>query len=213
MGYSDDNAAGAPGTTSSSTGSTTHRQSPGSSAAQGAAHRGDSGPDAVRHATADIARDLRAAGAEQGKAALERVRHGADEALAEVGDKAASRVDSLASTARDLGRSLKDSDQPTLGRFAEEAASSIGAVSERLRNGNVEQLMSEAQRLARANPGLFVLGSVAIGFGLARFLKASDSGTSRGQTTGDGGYGRPGVDTSERFASGAAATHGGRHAY
>ncbi len=180
----------------------------GSSAGSGA-----SGTDAIRDAGADIARDLRAAGAEQGRAALDKVRDGADQALAGVGDKAAERVDSLAGAARDIGRSLKDHDQPALGRFADDAASSIGAISERLRHGSVEQLMSEAQRLARSNPGLFVVGSVAIGFGLARFLKASDPGGSGSHaSTSDSEYGVSG-DASRAAASTSQRTFGGQHGY
>lgn len=129
---------------------------------------------AIKDSAPGIGRNLREAASEQVRDTLGKVRDGADEALADIGEKAAARVDGVADTARDLGRSLDEQGQPTLGRFAEDAASSIGEVSERLRSGSIDQLLGDAHRLARSNPGLFVLGSVAVGFGLARFLKASD---------------------------------------
>jgi hypothetical protein len=45
--------------------------------------------------------------------------------------------------------------------------------ADNLRSKNLDELLTETQQLARKNPGLFFIGSVAIGLAAARFLKAS----------------------------------------
>lgn len=42
-----------------------------------------------------------------------------------------------------------------------------------LRGRNVDELVGDLNRMARNNPGLFIAGSIALGFGLTRFAKAS----------------------------------------
>lgn len=88
---------------------------------------------------------------------------------------AADTTDSIAESVGDLARSLKDGDQQRLGGYIEDAATSLGRVAERIRGASIDELASEVQDAARRNPGLFLLGSVVVGFGAARFLKASDS--------------------------------------
>ena len=43
--------------------------------------------------------------------------------------------------------------------------------SDRLENGTTEELLADAQEQVRQRPGLFVVGCVAIGFALGRFIK------------------------------------------
>lgn len=65
--------------------------------------------------------------------------------------------------------------QDNLSAYIREMADGIGDLSDNLRHKSADELVRSASDLARRNSGLFLLGSVAIGFGLSRFAKASRS--------------------------------------
>jgi len=60
-----------------------------------------------------------------------------------------------------------------------EAARKVDGLSDNLSNRDVNELIESAAQLARAQPVLFLGGSVAAGFALARFLKSSSRQGSR----------------------------------
>ncbi len=62
---------------------------------------------------------------------------------------------------------------PVVARTVHEAARSVEGLSDNLSNRNVSELIESATQLARSQPALFIGGSVAAGFALARFLKSS----------------------------------------
>ena len=62
---------------------------------------------------------------------------------------------------------------PTLASSVHEAARRVEGLSDNLSNRKVGELMDAAAQLARTQPALFLGGSVAAGFALARFLKSS----------------------------------------
>ncbi len=61
---------------------------------------------------------------------------------------------------------------PLAARAVHEAARGVEDFSDNLSNRNVNELVDAGVRLARTQPALFVAGSVAAGFALARFLKS-----------------------------------------
>lgn len=87
--------------------------------------------------------------------------------------KAADQVETLAHAMDDAASRLKEGDQEGLASFATHIASSITTLADRLRDRSVDDLTRDARELAHKNPALFLAGSVAVGFGLTRFLKAS----------------------------------------
>lgn len=137
--------------------------------------------DAKREVTAE-ARDM----AEDGQ---KRIADGAD-ALSDAIDAAAS--------------SLDDHDRDGLARYARELSSNLADAAGQLEGRSVDELAQDAKRLARDNPAMFMLGSIAVGFGLSRFFKASakheqDDASSRDVANtraspvreGDGSIGTP----------------------
>ena len=68
---------------------------------------------------------------------------------------------------------LQDHQQQALSEYVTQFASSISALANNLRHKSIDELMHEAEGIARRNPALFIGGSIAIGLGLARFAKAS----------------------------------------
>ncbi len=56
----------------------------------------------------------------------------------------------------------------------------MGRLSSDLREKSGDEILRDVNRLARQNPGMFVAGGLAVGFGLARLMKASASASQHG---------------------------------
>jgi hypothetical protein len=88
-------------------------------------------------------------------------------------ERAADELDKIAHAARAAASDLEEQQDDGLSNYVAEMASGIGSLADSLREKNMDDLIQEAKRIARNNPTLFLAGSVAIGFGLSRFAKAS----------------------------------------
>ncbi|APX93909.1 hypothetical protein BWR19_13715 [Halomonas sp. 1513] len=108
----------------------------------------------------------------------------AREAKREAGDEArekaqagqhrlADEADALSDAIDAAASSLDDKDRDGLARFARELSSNLANAAGQLESRSVDELANDAKRLARDNPALYMLGSIAVGFGLSRFFKAS----------------------------------------
>lgn len=96
-------------------------------------------------------------------------------------DTAADQLGAIAQSAQAAADELEDKDTLGLAHYVSDMAQSLTGLAEDLRGKSAEQLLHQAGSLARDNPALFLTGSIAIGFGLSRFLKASsqpDTGSS-----------------------------------
>ena len=87
---------------------------------------------------------------------------------------AADQLEGVAAAIDRAGSELDDS-QPTLAHFAGRLAGGVSSFATRIKEGSLDELTTDAQRFAKSNPALFLLGSVGLGVVLARFLKASAS--------------------------------------
>ena len=119
-----------------------------------------------------------------------RVREQASTQLNTQKNKATDGLGSVAHAVRETTQRLRDDNHGTVARYAEQAADQIDRFSQGLKNKDVGELMSDAQRLARRQPALFVGGAFTLGLLGARFLKSSsqasrhDYSTGRDNTTG-----------------------------
>jgi hypothetical protein len=119
---------------------------------------------------------------------------------------AAGQADTLARALGDTADRLKADHQDSLASYATHMASSITSLADRLRLSSVDELAGDARRLAHDNPTLFLAGSVALGFGITRFLKASSSDSA---SSGRGSGGRERSYGDSRGGSGdGRAWHG-----
>lgn len=91
----------------------------------------------------------------------------------ETGKRAAADQIAEIADAIDLAGAQLDQSQPTLANYATQLASSVGTLATRLREDSIEDLYSDMRQLASRHPGMFLLGSAAIGLVAARFMKAS----------------------------------------
>jgi hypothetical protein len=102
-------------------------------------------------------------------------REKADAQFGQYRDTAADQIDALARGAKSAMSELEDNDTLGLSHYLADMADRMTGLASTLRNKSAEQLLHEGSRLARDNPTLFLAGSVAVGFGLSRFLKAGSS--------------------------------------
>jgi len=88
-------------------------------------------------------------------------------------EDAADQIDSLARSATSAAEKLQENDTLGLSHYITDLAESLGTFAGSLRGKSADELLQDVGRLARENPALFVTGSVALGFGLSRFMRAS----------------------------------------
>jgi hypothetical protein len=96
--------------------------------------------------------------------------------LSKTGEAQKSRgADAMRQFARAIDSAAKEleSQSPTVARTVHETAQQVVNLSQNLSSRSVNDLIDSAAQLARTQPALFVGGSLAAGFALARFLKSS----------------------------------------
>lgn len=93
---------------------------------------------------------------------------------AEAGQQhAAEEANTLSEAIDAAAANLDDNDRHGLASYAREMSGLLTKAASQIEDRSIEELAHDAKRLARNNPSMFMLGSVAVGFGLSRFFKAS----------------------------------------
>jgi hypothetical protein len=86
---------------------------------------------------------------------------------------AADQAKNLAGVVERAAEELREQNQQSLAEYAGQLAGSMKSFADSLKSRSTDDLIRDTQQLARKNPTLFVLGSVAVGVALSRFFKAS----------------------------------------
>ncbi len=86
---------------------------------------------------------------------------------------AADELEKVAQSAKAAAAELENQDRADLSRYVADMAQGITRFADDLRGRSVDELVGDLNRMARNNPALFIAGSVALGFGLTRFARAS----------------------------------------
>lgn len=102
-------------------------------------------------------------------------------------DQAADQIEGLVEGAQSMASAMEGHDSLGLAQGISDMASNLGQFADRMRNKSAEELLQEGARLARENPMLFLAGTVAVGFALSRFIKASTDSASSQVTHADDG--------------------------
>ncbi|MEJ5056630.1 MULTISPECIES: hypothetical protein [unclassified Pseudomonas] len=110
--------------------------------------------------------------------ALGGARQQADAQFGQYRDTAADQIEALAKGAKSVVSELESSDTLGMSDYLSDIAESMSSLAGNLRGKSAEQLLHDGADLARNNPALFIAGSIALGFGLSRFLKAGTSSAS-----------------------------------
>lgn len=104
-----------------------------------------------------------------------RVRDDVHQAVDDARQGAAGRVDGIADSIDAAARNLDEEDLTRLSGYVHDMAQSLSSVSRDLREKSGDEVLQDVKRIAQRNPALFLGGSVAIGFGLSRFARATRS--------------------------------------
>jgi len=146
---------------------------------------------------------------------MDKVRNGAAAQLSTQKDRATDGIGSVVQAVRQSTQHLRDTQHDTIAQYVDEAAGQLERFSNRLKEKNVGELLQDAQRFARRNPGVFIGSAFAIGLLSARFLKSSRErdGYGRGlpaYRAGEygGGYGG-GAGTGGAYGGGTGGTLSG----
>jgi hypothetical protein len=121
-------------------------------------------------------------------AALDSVRQQGTAQFEQYRETAAEQIASLAAGAKSAAENMQDNDTLGLSHYVTDIAASMSTLAEDLRGKSAEELLHKAGKLAQDNPGLFIAGSIALGFGLSRFLRASSPDISAGADSGSSSY-------------------------
>ena len=81
-------------------------------------------------------------------------------------------VDTIHSAVDDAAQRLREQNSP-LASYADELSGQLARFSSGIENSTLDDIAVKTRRVARENPGLFVLGSVVAGIAAGRFFKAS----------------------------------------
>lgn len=112
----------------------------------------------VKSEAAGVAQDVKRQGSEQFEAHK---------------NTAADQTEKLAGVVDRASEELRGQDQESLADYAGQLADSMKSFAGSLRQRSLDELVKDTQQLARNNPTLFLMGSVAVGIALSRFFKAS----------------------------------------
>lgn len=125
--------------------------------------------------------------------ALGGARQQADAQFGQYRDTAADQIEALAKGAKSMVSELQTSDTLGMSDYLADMAESMSGLAGNLRGKSAEQLLHDGAELARNNPALFIAGSIALGFGLSRFLKAGSApaSTVSGSRAPDEGHSMP----------------------
>lgn len=88
---------------------------------------------------------------------------------------AADQIDEIADAIHQA-RARLDPSQPTLASYAARLADGVGGLASHVREDSMEDLYRSVRGAATRHPGMFLLGSAALGVALARFMRASQRG-------------------------------------
>ena len=156
--------------------------------------------DQAKSAASDLAQTAKSEAADLAQQA----KHQATDKAEQAKGQATGVLSDVAEALHDTSDSLRDHDQDAFARYADQAATQVEQFTSAVRDRSVGELLDEAERFARRDPGLFLGGAFLLGIFGARFLKASTpdrGGSSRLGTSGS-------ASGATRYGAGAAGSYG-----
>jgi hypothetical protein len=123
----------------------------------------------LKSEAADVANKVKSDAAEL----TEDLKHRGEQQLDSQKQAAADQAKGLAGVVERAAEDLREQKQQSLAEYAGQLAGSMKSFADSLKSRSTDDLIRDTQELARKNPTLFVLGSVAVGVALSRFFKAS----------------------------------------
>lgn len=151
-----------------------------SDASGSSSQSGKSGTQALTETVSDVAHQAKSTAinvANEAQSALsgvtDQVKHDANTIVAEQKDMFASRLRTFSDTLRETGNKMQSEDEQKVSQYAQGAATQIDRFAGFLQGHDAGDIVNEVRNYAQRQPEVFVAGSLAVGFLLGRFLKAS----------------------------------------
>ena len=138
----------------------------------------------IKDASLETAESVKNEATKLGNSALASGEAIAREQAEKARDQVAARSDSVETAAHEIASTLGEHSD-TLGQYASEFAGTLSSLNDRLKTSSIDDLASDARRIARENPAMFMLGAVTIGAIAARFFQASAPNQYQSQITGN----------------------------
>lgn len=88
---------------------------------------------------------------------------------------AAGRVEGVAESIDAAADQLDEEDMSRLSGYVHDMATTLTTLAKDLRDKSGDEMLCEVKQMAHRNPALFLGGSVALGFGMSRFARATRS--------------------------------------
>ncbi len=121
---------------------------------------------------------------QQAAQVAEQGREQAKSQIATQKERVAGQLEGVAQALHGTGQQLREQDQGSIGRYADQAAEQVEQFSGFLRERDANELIGEAENLARRQPAVFLGGAFVLGVAAARFLKSSST-SGGGGASGD----------------------------
>ena len=86
---------------------------------------------------------------------------------------ASGELQGISKALQQTGDQLREQDQDSIGKYADQAADQAGRLSNFLSEKDSEELVSEVEDFARNKPAVFLGAAFVVGAAAARFLKSS----------------------------------------
>jgi hypothetical protein len=144
---------------------------------------GSSGAGAMQSAMSDVAHQATEQIRDHASRAAGQAQERAQAFLSEQKEVAAEHIDGVVKVLHETVDQLRQRSPGAVSDYAERAVDSLDSVAQALREQDLRALVGQVEDFARRQPVMFIAGSVAIGFAVARFLKSSSR-------SGNGGYGQ-----------------------
>ena len=104
---------------------------------------------------------------------VDRVKQSATAQLTNQKDRGTDALGSVAQAVRSSTQRLRDEHHDALAGYVDKAADQIEGWSRRLKEKDIDELVTDVQRLARRQPAVFIGSAFVLGIAGARFLKSS----------------------------------------
>ncbi len=182
----------------------------------------DSGPTAgMRDRVEEAASETYDSVKDRASGLVDDVRHQAERIVDRQKSTIADQIGGVAAALHSAANELSSREQPRMADCVMDVAAAIDGISAAVRDRHVGDLAHDVEDLARRNPGVFLAGSVLVGFAAARFLRAvanppPRSGTSstrswqQSESHGEGQYDPNKSDEASEGAASYAYNPGGQ---
>jgi hypothetical protein len=138
---------------------------------------------------------------------VEDVREVAESLLEEQKERAVEQVAGVAHALRKTAEELRQENE-LIGRYAEQAADQVERLAETVRQRGLGDLVADLDDFARRQPTMFLVGAVAAGFIVGRFMAASAERNRHEYGRDYGRTGGPRQDTGSRETRTRTAGYG-----